>query len=100
MEPTRLRFPGARRIRVELRAGLIGSDVEGASSNCPHCDTGLNLHQPDESSPEQLLATCDSCSRWYYLVELGNKNVKVLMIELPDKSVIEQAFAKGAPDPR
>jgi hypothetical protein len=98
VEPTRLRFPVTRRIGVELSARMIGRDEGFSPPICPHCDGGLNLHQPDESLPDQLLGTCDTCFRWYCLVELGKKGAEVLMIELPSKSVIEAAFSRDAVD--
>ena len=59
----------------------------------------FNLHQPDECTPDQLLATCDSCFRWYCLVERGDREMRVLMVELPSKSVIEKAFRETPKDP-
>jgi hypothetical protein len=99
VEPTRLRFPRAGRIAVELSVRLVDPE-SGSSPICPHCDSALNLHQPDETSPEQLLATCDTCFRWFCLVELGTESVDVLMIELPGKSMIEKALSRDAVDQR
>ena len=33
----------------------------------PECQVPLNLHQPDEDQPSQLLGTCDCCSRWFFI---------------------------------
>jgi hypothetical protein len=79
---------------------MIGSNEGGFSRRCPHCNVGLNLHQPDECSPDQLLATCDACFRWYCLMELGDEHENVLMIELPGKAMIEMALAKDSASQR
>jgi hypothetical protein len=97
LEPTKLRFPGPKRIAVELSARLISLEKGGSFLGCPHCACELNLHQPDESSPDQLLATCDACSRWYTLVDIGD-GTSSLMIEFPSKSTIEKAYSRGAAD--
>src|SRR4051812_90584 len=100
VKSTRLRFPGAGRVAVDLSVRVIDPDEGGLTPGCPHCESGLNLHQPDECAPDQLLATCDSCFRWYCLVELGDRETRVLMVELPSKSVIEKAFGESTMDPQ
>ena len=52
--------------------------------SCPDCRSPLNLIQPDENEPTRLLGTCESCSKWAFLVELEPDWKKVLLIELPD----------------
>ncbi len=32
---------------------------------CPACESLLQLHQPDDSMPDRLLATCSECKSWY-----------------------------------
>lgn len=76
---------------VELTARVIDLESEDAAPCCPHCQQLLNLHQPDESLPNRLLATCDSCLRWYALFGIGDAPSQFLMLDLPDKSMIEQA---------
>jgi len=41
--------------------------------------------------PSQLLATCDSCQRWYSLFGVGENPNRFLMLDLPDKAMIEKA---------
>jgi hypothetical protein len=50
---------------------------------CPSCHSPLNLIQPDEDEPTRLLGTCDSCSKWCFLVELEPEWRKALLVELP-----------------
>jgi len=79
---------------------MIGPNEGDFAPSCPHCKNGLNLHQPDESSPDQLLATCDSCFRWFCLLELGSDGLDVLMIELPGKTMVEEALGRLPVDQR
>jgi hypothetical protein len=46
-----------------------------------------------------LLGTCDSCSKWVYLVELEPDWSKVLLVELPAKETIQQGL-EGTPPSR
>ena len=55
---------------------------------CPGCELPLNLFQPDENEPTRLLGTCDSCTKWAFLVELEPEWQKVLLVELPDGDAI------------
>ena len=84
---------------VEMTARMIDLEAEDTVPCCPHCEQLLNLHQPDESLPNQLLATCDSCLRWYSLFGIGEESNQFLMLDLPDKSIIEEAgFTNGLDD--
>ena len=32
---------------------------------CPHCESNLTIHQPDQDVWNRLLATCDDCKSWF-----------------------------------
>jgi hypothetical protein len=91
VEPARSRHPGPMKTMLELTARMIDLAADDTVPRCPHCEQLLNLHQPDESLPNQLLATCDSCLRWYSLFGIGENSNQFLMLDLPDKSMIEEA---------
>ena len=96
MEPGRSRHPGPMKATLELTARVIDLEAEDTTPYCPLCEQLLNLHQPDESLPNQLLATCDSCLRWYSLFGIGEDSNQFFMLDLPDKSMIEEArFTSG-----
>jgi hypothetical protein len=41
------------------------SDVDRLSADgCPDCGGTLTLHQPDQESPDLLLAACQECRGW------------------------------------
>jgi hypothetical protein len=64
---------------------------------CPDCQIPLNLLQPDENEPSRLLGTCESCSKWVFLVELEPDWSKALIIELPDgDSIRKELESSGA----
>ncbi len=99
MEPARSRHPGPMKAMVEMTARMIDLEAEDTVPCCPHCEQLLNLHQPDESLPNQLLATCHSCLRWYSLFGIGEESNQFLMLDLPEKSMIEEAgFTNGLGD--
>lgn len=87
------------KVTVEMTARMIDLEAEDTVPRCPHCEQLLNLLQPDQSLPNQLLATCDSCLRWYSLFGIGEESNQFLMLDLPDKSIIEEAgFTNGLDD--
>jgi len=91
VEPARSKLSGLMKATMELAARMIDLEAEGSELCCPLCNQMLNLHQPDESLPNQLLATCDSCLRWYSLFGIGENTRQFLMLDLPDKAMIEAA---------
>jgi hypothetical protein len=96
VEPARSRLPGPTKAMMELTARVIDLEAKDTAPCCPLCEQVLNLHQPDESLPNQLLATCDSCLRWYSLFGIGENPSRFLMLYLPDRSMIEEAcFPNG-----
>lgn len=62
---------------------------------CPGCRLPLNLIQPDENEPTRLLGTCESCSKWAFLVELEPEWRKALLVELPDDESIRRDFTQA-----
>ncbi len=94
MEPLPSGFPSPVKVTVELSVTVIDLRTMESEPGCPHCDQSLNLHQPDESLPTQLLATCDSCFRWFSLYELAEARAEFVMIELPAKSQLEDLHAR------
>jgi hypothetical protein len=91
--PAQSRFPIPTKVQVELVTHVIEMEVVQAGPCCPHCKEPLNLHQPDESSPGQLLATCEHCLGWYSLYELKDSASEFLMLELPTKLMVEGMFS-------
>lgn len=81
--------PMPRLVTIALNVWAVGTGEGGAELNCPSCGGPLNLHQPDENLPEQLLAICESCSHWYHLVEMTD-SLKMLMIEIPAEALVHQ----------
>jgi hypothetical protein len=76
-------------VSVELNVRLIDLGPADSETLCDHCQKPLSLHQPDESIPSQLLATCGSCLRWFSLHEIGVSGSKYIVVELPSTSQVE-----------
>lgn len=85
--------PAPRLVTLSLNVWALDSGEEGAEINCPSCAGPLNMHQPDENLPEQLLAICESCSHWYHLVE-STDSMEMLMIEIPAQALVHQLDAE------
>jgi hypothetical protein len=98
LKPYRLKFPSKTKVMYELNARIIKSTSPDHSPVCFHCGGELNLHQPDESLPSRLLATCDGCARWFSLVEINDEDGEILMFELPGKSVVDDIVSRIAPE--
>jgi hypothetical protein len=99
VEPAQSRHRSPMKATLELTAWMIDLEAEDTETSCPLCDQVLNLHQPDENMPTQLLATCDCCLRWYALFAISEDSNQFLMLDLPDKSVIDKAhFRNGLED--
>ncbi len=75
-----------RFISVNLGFLRLGADRDHHPGlQCPSCDHGLMLHQPDVESPDRLLGICPACRGWF----LAEMNPGV-MIRLPDPAVLEE----------
>ncbi|MGC8639597.1 MAG: hypothetical protein ACP5XB_06925 [Isosphaeraceae bacterium] len=99
VDQVRMQFPLSSKLTVDLGARVIHLPRLGIRPQCPHCCHPLDLHQPDESVPEKLLATCDLCSQWFFLIEIGKHGREVLLLELPALSVIEELVRKSRAGP-
>jgi hypothetical protein len=85
------------KVPVELEVSVIDLDQDSAGPSCHYCEHPLDLHQPVESVPGQLLASCDACYRWFSLSELEENQSAFLMVELPNKALIEDLLSRGTP---
>jgi hypothetical protein len=94
VRPLRPRLPNPERVTLELNVRVIELGLGESETVCEHCQEPLNLHQPDESLPSQLLATCGSCSRWFSLVGVDAEGSEYLMVELPSRSQLEVIRSK------
>jgi hypothetical protein len=68
---------------VELTAYGVSLPEDSYSPWCPSCREHLDLHQPDETCPGQLLAVCVSCGRWYVWLEEGEEGSGSVLVAIP-----------------
>src|SRR5438067_1676467 len=66
---------------------LTISDQGLEAPRCRACQSGLNVHQPDEDHPEHLLGTCDDCGAWY-LIEVDANGTEAFLYDLPNVTMI------------
>jgi hypothetical protein len=82
----------------DLVARAITRSSAANSLCCPDCHDPLDLHQPDEEQPAQLLGTCDCCSKWFFVMELQPEWNGMLLVELPCEQTIRARFARATPE--
>ena len=89
--PSSRSAPVAATTSIRLALDVIRLD-SGATrlrgAECPTCGGTLSLHQPDEVSPDRLLAVCEGCQGWL-LIDV----VEAIMVRLPDRRTIRDARA-------
>ena len=59
------------------------ASISDARVQCPDCKEALDMHQPDERSPERLLGTCQGCSAWF-LIDMMPEEATWMVVTLPD----------------
>jgi hypothetical protein len=96
VKPSRLAVSETVPMTFELPASLVRTNSWTDSRCCPNCQAPLDLHQPDEHQPTQLLGTCDDCSRWFFLVEGELDWEGTMLFELPTADMIRATLAPVA----
>jgi hypothetical protein len=61
---------------VSAMPGALG-EVKVIETVCPVCGCELELHQPDESLADRLLATCGECKSWFLATAEGRPLVGI-----------------------
>jgi hypothetical protein len=98
VEPARSNLESPTSMRLELRVRRISLLEAGHGPVCPDCGSPLDLNQPDEELPSELLAVCGSCRRWFLLGEEDARG-EVLLLELPHLSAIGKSLAENPAAP-
>jgi hypothetical protein len=96
VQPSRPGLSTPSPMTFDLVARAVTTNTGANSLCCPECQAPLDLHQPDEEQPAQLLGTCDCCSKWYFLMEIEPDWNGTLLIELPCERTIRAKFAMAA----
>src|SRR5438067_1038088 len=87
--------PLPHQMTIEWNVSTLTISSEGLETpQCRECQTALNVHQPDEDRPEQLLATCARCGTWY-LIELGKRKTEAFMFDLPNVTLIHASMVSA-----
>ena len=96
MQPSRSKFFGPIPISFDLMTHAVSMSPEVSSLCCPECEVPLDLHQPDDNEPTQLLGICGSCNKWYFLVEIEFDWNGALLFELPSAGAIRAMLGATA----
>jgi hypothetical protein len=96
MRASRATFSGPIPISFEMMTHAVSMSSEVCSLCCPECEIPLDLHQPDDNEPTQLLGICAPCGKWYFLVEIESGWNGALLFELPSAGAIRAMLADKA----
>jgi hypothetical protein len=96
MQLSRSKFSGPIPISFDLMTHAVSMSPDGSSLCCPECEVLLDLHQPDDNEPTQLLGICDACNKWYFLVEIEFNWNGALLFELPSAGAIRAMLGATA----
>jgi hypothetical protein len=87
--------PSMTTVRLAVDVIVWDSDIDRLSSaGCPDCRGTLTLHQPDEASPDLLLAACGRCQGWL-LIDVSEG----IMVRWPSRQALREARAASAASP-
>jgi len=82
-----------RVVAVSLRLQAVPNPPDGLTPTaCLHCGASLEIHQPDASMPERMLATCESCKAWH-LIECGPEIDPTVVVLLPGGAALREALS-------
>ena len=72
------------------------------SPACQKCRASLEIHQPDEARPDQLLGTCRECGCWH-MIEMAPGGREAYLFDIPGVDFVRKMLAEswaGAVDGR
>jgi len=93
VKPSHIEISQTFPLSFESVARAVSTQSRADSLCCTACQIPLNLSQPDEEQPSQLLGTCEGCSRWFFLVESELDWEGMLLFELPSAETIRRMSA-------
>jgi hypothetical protein len=96
MKPSQTVLSKSSALTIEVVARPVPADTGTGSLCCPGCHIPLDLHQPDEELPSQLLGTCEWCLKWFFLVEIDADWNGSFLFELPGADDIRALMAAPA----
>jgi hypothetical protein len=93
MKPAQMVLSKSSALTFRMVARSVPSILETSCLCCPGCHIPLDLHQPDEELPSQLLGICEWCAKWFFLVEIDADWKESLLFELPGADDIRSLMA-------
>jgi hypothetical protein len=64
------------------------------SALCQKCQTKLEIHQPRENDPNELLGTCGQCGCWH-LIQVSPDGVGALLFNIPGVEFVRETLARA-----
>ena len=76
-------------ISVPMKAALFRLNPdEFAALRCLHCCKPLELHQPTEDMPEQLIGVCPHCWGSWHVIDIMQGRLYALVVLLPPSKTL------------
>src|SRR4051794_23218097 len=61
------------------------------SALCRKCQTKLDIHQPRENDPDELLGTCGHCGCWH-LIQVSPDGSEALLFNIPGVEFVRETL--------
>jgi hypothetical protein len=86
-------FP--HQLSISWNVTVLEVSHDGLVSPCCHkCGTQLDIHQPDEGSPDHLLGTCRDCGSWH-MIEMAPGRREALLFDMPGVDFVRKTLAES-----
>jgi hypothetical protein len=64
------------------------------SAVCQKCQTKLDINQPQENDPNELLGTCSHCGCWH-LIQVSPDGAEALLFNVPGVDFVRATLAEA-----
>lgn len=86
-------FPHQLSITWEVAVLEVSPDGLVAPS-CLKCHASLDIHQPEEDRPSQLLGTCGECGAWH-MIEVSPDGTEAYLFNMPGVEFVRDKLAEA-----
>jgi hypothetical protein len=84
-------FP--HQLSISWNVTVLEVSADGiVSPACQKCHAALDIHQPDEASPDHLMGTCRDCGCWH-MIEMAPSGREAYLLEIPGVDFVRKTLA-------
>ena len=82
-------------ISISWNVESLAISADGfVSARCQKCETELEIHQPQENDPQELLGTCTHCGCWH-LIQVAPDGTEALLFNIPGIDFVRETLAQA-----